>query len=130
MPLEIYPFATANGEAVPAEFVYPNGMFLINVTQAAMGASLSVFSGEEDGIFTAYVIGGPVAIKTGAYPLALPAEDSLIADSMVLMPNTHYNIYWPSSLLSAVGLAGSAQLILNRIKPWKALAVPEQFDRG
>ena len=130
MPLEIYPFATAQGKAVPAEFIYPNGMFIINVTQATMGASLTIFSGEDDGIFTAYVVGSPIVIKTGAYPIAVPGEDSLIADSMILLPDNHYNIYWPDSQLSAVGLAGSAQLILNRIKPWKALAVPEQFDRG
>jgi len=130
MALEIYPHADANGNPIPAEFVYPDGAFIVAVTQIAMGAAIDLFPGKADGVCTVFCVGSPVLIKSGAAVVTAPATGVLLPDSMLILPDTHYMLYLPSNTFSAIGLAGSAELLINRIKPWKALAIPDQFNRG
>lgn len=121
-----YPFATADGIAIPSDIIKPLGILrqtfshLIATVPVAIPAAVEVISflATEDCIV---VFGAEAAIPTNAI---------MLADALFVPANMVVQAAPPLSNMSVIGLTASGNLVAQFIESWAGLTRTTQLTRN
>ena len=121
--LEIYPFSTQDGKAIPLDILKPSHLFHISFTTTS--SSITLPEGAQVAMFMATVgaivsFGAAVSFAGGSWNQA----NSLYVPKDIIVSSTVKD-----STIHVRGVEGSGSLWVQIIEKWAGLALTKQYSR-
>lgn len=121
-----YPLANADATPIPFDVLNPAASIILPVATTAMAQSFDLGSLSQ-GILQVYAIGDYIQLGFGATPISQPPTGTLIANTLLLLPNVVYAVAIVDQYISAVSLHQDANLFVNVLDGWHATGVSKQY---